>query len=86
MMNPANYKTPSGLYKAFIKALETLEGTSRGFFIANALWVAKEQMKNDILVEQLRDLLRRSAPKTVNDLKPIGTSSIFQLCNREFYS
>ena len=37
MQAPANYKTGFGLYRATLKALETLSGCKRGWWLRNAL-------------------------------------------------
>ncbi|MDF1482043.1 hypothetical protein [Extensimonas sp. H3M7-6] len=71
MRAPTNYKTSFGLYKATIKAIETLSGCKRGWWLQNALDHAENGLNDPLLREQLSKLIGEASPKTVAELVPV---------------
>lgn len=70
MQAPTNYKTGFGLYRATIKALETLSGCKRGWWLQNALLHAETSLNDPELRAQLAKLIADASPQTVADLQP----------------
>lgn len=68
-----NYKTRRGFFNAFVRALGAPSSVRRAWWITNALWYAEAKMPD--LMPQFSRLMEESAPKTVDDLIPIGNSS-----------
>ncbi len=56
MQAPINYKTSSGLYKAACKAVTTLTGCKKGWWMNNAVWVAENIFNDNLLAQQIRNL------------------------------
>ncbi len=56
MQSPQNYKTSQWLYKAVIKALDTLHGVKKAWYIHNAIWTAENIFQDDKLTQQIRQL------------------------------
>lgn len=71
MQAPTNYKTGFGLYRATIKALETLSGCKRGWWLQNALLHAETGLHDPELRAQLAKLIAAASPQTVADLQPV---------------
>lgn len=71
MQAPTNYKTGFGLYRATIKALETLTGCKRGWWLQNALLHAETGLNDPELRAQLAKLIADAGPQTVADLEPV---------------
>lgn len=72
--SPCNYKTPYGLFQAFVRCLGLPPSCAKAWWLHNAIWHAEENMKDHVLVSQLRRLADGSSPKTIEDLIPIGHS------------
>lgn len=72
MRSALHYKTPFGLYKATLRALETLDGCKRGWWIQNAVTHAEsaDGLNDPLLATQIRDLVASAAPQTVAQLQP----------------
>lgn len=72
MRSPRQYKSSFGLYKAALRALETLDGSKRGWWIQNAVTHAESDVGlNDLLLaRQLRELVASAAPQTIAQLQP----------------
>lgn len=70
MRVPTDYKTGFGLYRATLKALETLSGCKRGWWLQNALEHAENGLNDPELRAQLAKLIAEASPKTVVDLLP----------------
>lgn len=66
--SPVNYKTPRGLFHAFVRCLGEPASVKRAYWLRNALWHAEHNMKDLVLVAQLRRLQDEAGPKTVDDL------------------
>lgn len=74
MKASTNYKTAFGLYRATMRALETLDGCKRGWWIQNAIQHAEASsgLNDPGLAKQLRDLVGAAAPQVVAQLQPRG--------------
>lgn len=72
MQAPANYKTSFGLYRATLKALETLSSCKRGWWLRNALEHAENGLNDPVLRTQLAQLIEEAGPRTVEDLRPVA--------------
>jgi hypothetical protein len=70
--NPASYKTDRGLFNAFIRALGAPPCCNRAWWLHNAMRVAED--RSAILFGQFGRLMNEAAPKTIDDLLPIGHS------------
>lgn len=71
MRAPTDYKTGFGLYRATLKALETLSGRKRGWWLRNALDHAETGLNDPDLRAQLAKLIADAASQTVADLQPV---------------
>lgn len=69
MQNPRNYKTEYGLYRATMKALET-PGMKKAWFVHNAEVYCRERFPE--LLPQLLKLIADAAPRTFDELIPVG--------------
>lgn len=72
MQAPVSYKTGFGLYRATLKALETLSGCKRGWWLHNALDHAENELNDPALRAQLAQLIEEAGPRTVEDLRPVA--------------
>lgn len=74
MRAASNYKTCFGLYNATLRALETLDGCKRGWWLQNAVTHAKaaDGLNDPLLATQIRALVASAAPQTVDQLQPRG--------------
>lgn len=64
MRNPTNYKTRFGLYKATIKAMDTLSTTKKAWWLHQALYHCEQQFPD--MLPQLKELIGR--PMMLDDL------------------
>lgn len=71
--SPSSYKTDKGLFDAFIRALGSSRiSIKRAWWLTNALWEAEQRSPR--LLTQFRRLQAEAAPKTIDDLIPLGES------------
>lgn len=68
MRNPTAYKTRFGLYKATIRAMDTLSTTKKAWWLHQALFHCEQQFPD--LLPQLRVLVGR--PATLDDLADLN--------------
>lgn len=70
--HPGNYKTDRGLFDAFVRALGSYPSVNRSWWIHNAVYEAEQRSPK--LLEQFRRLMDEAAPRSLDDLIPVGAS------------
>lgn len=71
MRNPTEYRTRFGLYKATIKAMDTLSTTKKAWWLHQALYHCEQQFPD--MLPQLRELMFR--PATLDDLARLNEAN-----------